>query len=165
MPHVDVIRFGQFIQYTGSNGPEVAAWLGQPILSDNGSRLVLGSSMSDPSVVLHATEWIWSNADFTAQWIKKTALAGVPDGVGTMDAVSVAVPLLVLGASVERVVTWNRPFSNANYKVSFVPDANTIGKITPTIKANTKTATGLTVTISAGLALTVAGVLHVIGTT
>lgn len=75
------------------------------------------------------------------------------------------VPLLLLGGSADRAVVWNRPFANANYKVSFAPDANTIGKITPVVKAGTKTASGLTVTISAALAITVAGVVHVLGTT
>src|ERR1043165_3673385 len=160
MPVNDFVRQVKFLQYTGSNGPEVAAWANSPILFDNGQRLILGVNIKDPSVEMDKNQWIsetsgvFAHNDITNQWVPRATLAGT-DEVGTSDITSVQVPLLLLGGSADRVVTWSRPFPNANYKVSFALDANTIGRITPTVKAGTKTAAGLTVTITAGLAVTV----------
>lgn len=218
MATVDAIKYGQFIQYTGSSGAAFATAIGGQIVSEAGGVLSLG----DPSTgtvmfVVNTGDWFnlregsfWSDADFTAQHITKAAalldtntdssaavtalqasqatqgntisghtttigthtlqIAALQSAVtaivpGTSDIVSVSVPLLLLGGSADRVVTWARPFANANYNVSFATDANTIGRITPTVLAGTKTATGLTVRITAGLAVTVAGVVHVLGTT
>jgi hypothetical protein len=171
MPGSDHILTENFIQYTGANGAEVAAFAGGSVASDNGSVLAVDREF-DFDFTLNAGDWCslngipWSAANFSARYLPAAGIAMVDDLVtGTMDGVSVAVPLLLLGASVDRVVTWNRPFADANYKVSFLPDAGTLGRITPVVKSGTKTASGLTVTISAGLAVTVAGALHVIGTT
>jgi hypothetical protein len=170
MPVNDFVRQVKFLQYTGSNGPEVAAWANSPILFDNGQRLILGVNIKDPSVEMDKNQWIsetsgvFAHNDITNQWVPRSSLAGV-DEVGTSDIASVAVPVLVAGSTTERTVTWARPFPNANYKVSFAPDASTIGRITPTVKAGTKTATGLTVVLSAPLAVSLAGVVHVLGTT
>lgn len=163
------VRTGQFIQYTGANGAALAALTASPIMHDDGQTLILGIDMNDPSLVMEKNQWfsnvygVWAHSDFTRDWFLKASMA--PSPTGTMDGVSVSVPLLLLGGSADRVITWNRPFPDASYKVSFMPDANTIGRITPVVKSGTKTATGLTVTISAGLAVSVAGVLHVLGTT
>ena len=170
MPGIDFVRQVKFLQYTGSNGAEVAAWANSPILLDNGQRLVLGINMNDPSVEMDKNQWIsettgvFSHQDIMTQWVTRSSLAGT-DEVGTSDIVSISVPLLILGGTEERVVTWARPFPNANYKVSFAHDVNTLGRITATVKAGTKTTTGVTIRLSAALALTVAGVVHVLGTT
>ncbi len=149
--------------------------MGRPIKTDNGVNLVVwqDGSMTGDTWTFNVGDW-WSNVEsgfwpadqFNDQFVTKASLATPPDGVGTMDGVSVAVPILLLNASVDRVVTWNRPFADTSYKTSFLFGAGTLGRITCAVKAGTKTASGLTVTITAGLlAVTVADVVHVLGTT
>lgn len=171
MPPIDSVRFVKFLQYTGANGPEVAAWVGGPAIQlDNGNRLILGADINDPFIDMVKDQWvsetggIWSNHDYTTFWASRASLAGT-DLVGTSDISSISVPLLVLNGTAERVVTWARPFPDANYKVSFAHDVNTLGRITAAVKPGTKTTTGVTITLTAGLAVTVAGVVHVLGTT
>ena len=84
---------------------------------------------------------------------------------GAARITSIAVPVLVLGAKAERVVTWSKPMPSANYLVQFAPDANGIGKTTFAVKPGTQTAAGCTVTITASLAVTLAGVCHVMACT
>lgn len=167
------VRSTWFITYNGSNGQAVADFMGgRVVVSDTGTLLrVAPPGYPYPfEFEFHVGDsyslrsGYWSVDQFPQEYVSADALDR-PDVVGTMDGVSVAVPILLLNASVDRVVTWNRPFTDTNYKVSFLNDVNTLGKITPVVKAGTKTTTGLTVTITAGLALTVAGVLHVLGTT
>ena len=81
-----------------------------------------------------------------------------------LDAQSISVPILLLGATVDRVVTWSSALPNANYNVKFLPDVNTLGKAVFTVKAGTKTVNGCTITVSANLAVSVLGVCHVIAT-
>lgn len=83
--------------------------------------------------------------------------------LGKADIFSISVPILILGGTVDRVVTWNRAFTNANYDLSYAFDVNTVGRITCAPVAGTKTTTGVTIRISAGLAVTVLGVVHVFG--
>lgn len=163
------IRTGQFMQYTGANGPAIATWYGAPIMTDDGQTLILGVNPADPSLVMEKNQWfstlygVWAHSDFTRDWFLKASMN--PNPTGTSDIVSVAVPTLLLNASVDRVVTWARPFPDTSYKVSFAYDAGTLGRATAVVKSGTKTTTGLTVTISAGLAVTLASVIHVLGTT
>jgi hypothetical protein len=170
------IRTNTFIRYDGSNGAEIASIMGRTILSDTGTVLTFVPS---PPLTFTDTFQLgdafspragfFLKADFEAQYVTASSMTPQPpqpDQVGTMDAVSVSVPILLLGASVERTIVWNRAFPDANYALTYLPDANTIGKINVAVKAGTvPTKSGLTITISAGLALTVAGVLHVMGTT
>lgn len=179
MAPVPYVCLQNFIRYNGSNGSEFAASMERTIISDNGTVLLveqtvpivypddirLGDAFS-PQV------GFFRSADFDKMYTLRSAMEPPvipPDKVGTMDAVSVSVPILLLGGSVDRVITWNRAFPDNTYKVSFLPDANTIGRITPAIKVvngtPVKSATGMTITVSAGLAVSVAGVLHVVATT
>lgn len=89
-----------------------------------------------------------------------TALNGK---LGKVDLVSISTPILLLGGTADRVVTWNRAFTNTSYDLSFAFDASTIGRITCTVVAGTKTTTGVTIRVSAGLAVSVLGVVHVLG--
>lgn len=173
MPVVSYVQMADFIRYDGTNGAAVASYLGHHVISDNGSVLALAYSpnLTDPSYTFQlgdafgSAEGFFPSDQFLHRYALPSTFATPADGVGTMDGVSVTVPLLLLGGSVDRVVTWNRAFPDTSYKVSFMPDANTLGRITAVVKSGTKTASGITVTISAGLAVTVAGVLHVLGTT
>jgi len=90
-----------------------------------------------------------------------TGLAGTNS---FLDAQSISVPILLLGTTVDRVVTWSSALPNANYNVKFLPDVNTLGKATFTVKAGTKTVNGCTINVSANLAVSVLGVCHVIAT-
>lgn len=176
MTTASYIRTNTFIQYDGANGAEIAALMGRTILSDTGT--VLTFVPSPPLTftdVFHLGDafspraGFFLKADFEAQYVSAFSMTPVKDTVGVMDAVTVPVPILLLGGSVERVITWNRAFPNNKYAVTYLPDANTIGKITLSIKVvngqEVKSASGLTIVLTAGLAVSVAGVLHVIGST
>lgn len=172
MALANYIRITEFVRYDGTNGAEVAAYMGRSVVSDTGTVLRVSPAMPISVATTFQLGDAFSlkvgfvaKADFEAQYVSQASLTPGADHVGTMDAVSVSVPLLLLGGSVERAVVWNRPFPDTSYKVTFLPDANTLGKITPTVKSGTKTTSGLTVVIAAGLAVSVAGVLHVVGTT
>lgn len=84
--------------------------------------------------------------------------------LGKADLVSISVPILLLGGFADRAITWNRPFSNTSYDLSYAMDASTIGRIVPTVVAGTKTTTGVTIRVTASLlAVSVLGVVHVLG--
>lgn len=179
MTTANYIRTNTFIRYDGTNGAEIAALMGRSVLSDNGTVLklvpatpLLFTNTFQIGDAFSPRAGFFLKEDFDAQYVSVASMTPAPpvtDQVGTMDAVSVQVPVLLLGASVERSIVWNRAFPNADYALSFLPDANTVGKISPAVKmvsgVPVKSATGVTITISATLALTVAGVLHVVGTT
>lgn len=79
---------------------------------------------------------------------------------------SINVPILALGATVDVAVTWSTPMPTADYNIDLAPVTSTlIGKVTATVKANTRTANGVTITLRAGLAVSVAGVALVIAST
>lgn len=80
-----------------------------------------------------------------------------------VDLVSISVPILILGGTADRAIVWNRPFNNTSYDLSYAFDASTIGRITCSVVAGTKTTTGITIRVSAGLAVSVLGVVHVLG--
>lgn len=81
-----------------------------------------------------------------------------------VDLVSISVPLLLLLGTADRPIVWNRPFSDANYQLSYAFDASTIGRITCAPVAGTKTANGITIRVTASLlAVSVLGVVHVMG--
>lgn len=228
MPDEKFVRFKHAIRYTGSNGPEVCAFGNMPLMSDNGSVLVVGAGGVE-TFRMNAGDWYdstegsyFSNTEYFAHNIRlaetlkdtdsSAAVAALQSAVvtiqanqntqggqannhasqigalqsaqntqagqitaltnalnakqtGTSDIVSIAVPILLLGGSADRVVTWARPFPDANYKISYAFGVNTLGRITPAVVAGTKTATGVTIRLSAGLALAVADVIHVLGTT
>lgn len=90
-----------------------------------------------------------------------TAITALQTKLGKADIVSISVPILILGGTADRPITWNRAFSNANYDLSYAFDASTIGRITCAPVAGTKTTTGITIRITAGLAVSVLGVVHV----
>lgn len=188
MPSADYIEFADALQYNGSNGAEMSAYVGVPIVTDAGGVLELG--MPDAVVLTFNTgDWYdkrynawWSAADFPARHLTKasalqdtvfdptsinnsiSSLTTTVNGkLGKVDLVSISVPILLLGATAERVIAWNRSFSNANYDLSYAFDASTIGRITCSVKAGTKTASGLTIVVTAGLAVSVLGVVHVLG--
>lgn len=59
MPPIDSVRFVKFLQYTGANGAEVAAWLGGPTIQlDNGNRLILGADINDPFIDMVKDQWV-----------------------------------------------------------------------------------------------------------
>lgn len=172
MAAIEVIRTAQLVQYTGSNSAEILSYTGGAIQSETSGVLRIRDSTSAVMLYLFSTGDYWDitagnivkAADFAANYV--TRVAALADTTGMTDGVSVSLPLLALGAVIERVVTWNRPFPNANYNVVFLPDTNVIGRVTPSVKAGTKTATGLTVVLTAGLVVNASGaVLHVLGTT
>lgn len=195
MPSVEVIRVRQAIQYTGGNGPEVSAFAGSGIVSDNGSVLQLGDPLTNwVAYTLNVGDWYestdavpWEGASFSARHITKaaalldtntvfdptalnaqvaantSAISALQGKLGKADIVSISVPILILGGTADRPITWNRPFSNASYDLSFAFDASTIGRITCSVVAGTKTTTGVTIRITAGLAVSVLGVVHVFG--
>jgi hypothetical protein len=93
-----------------------------------------------------------------------TGATGAAGANSFLDGKSVVVPVLILGASVDVAVTWNKTLPNNTYNVAFLYGAGNLGKVTAAVKSGTKTTTGFTVTFTAGLALTVADVCHVIAT-
>lgn len=166
----EVIRVNLAVQYTGVNGAEIASLSNCEIVTDNGTTLEFGDPLS--GYVTHSLQlgdWydfsegaLWGAVSFALRHITK----GDALKLGTMDAVSVAVPLLMPAVSVNRVVTWARPFEDDTYRLSYLPDANSLGRISVTVSPGTKTASGLTVTITNILpGAVLAGVLHVLGTT
>ncbi len=175
MAPVPYVSIQNFVRYDGRNGPEFAAYMERTILSDNGTTMIveqtvpivypddiqIGDAFSPQVGFLRA-------ADFDRMYALKTDMEP-PATVGTMDALSLQVPVLLLGASVERTVTWNRPFPADDYDISFLFDANIIGKVNAAVKVvngkPVKSVTGATIVISAALAVTVSGVLHVLATT
>ncbi len=90
---------------------------------------------------------------------------GIQGPAGAARIASIAVPVLTLNSTVERVVTWSPAMPSAAYLVQFAPDANGIGKTSFTVKAGTQTANGVTIVIKATLAVTLAGVCHVMACT
>lgn len=104
-----------------------------------------------------------STAAGTASAAAANAVTAAAGKLGKADIVSISVPILLLGGTADRPITWNRPFSNASYDLSYAFDASTIGRVTCAPVAGTKTATGITIRISAGLAVSVLGVVHVLG--
>lgn len=192
MPAQDYIQIAGALQYNGSNGVEMGAYVGVPIISDVGGVLTLGDPVSGSvSYVFNTGDWWdraynawWPASDWAAAHITKAAALQDTDTVfdptsinnsisalttavngklGKVDLVSIAVPTLLLNATVDRPITWNRTFSNTSYDLSYAFDASTLGRITCAPVAGTKTTTGITIRISAGLAVAVAGVVHVLG--
>jgi hypothetical protein len=96
-----------------------------------------------------------------------TAIAGLTSSLagklGKVDLVSISTPILLLGGTADRAIVWNRAFNNTSYDLSFAFDASTIGRITCSVVAGTKTTTGVTIRVSAALAVSVLGVVHVLG--
>lgn len=202
MPAADYIQIAGALQYTGSNGAEMSAYVGVPILSESSGVLTLGDPVHNTvSYVFQTGDWWdraynawWPASDFPGAHITKaaalqdtdtvfnpaglqsqitantnniatntTAITALQTKLGKADIVSISVPILILGGTADRPITWNRPFSNANYDLSYAFDASTIGRITCAPVAGTKTATGITIRITAGLAVSVLGVVHVFG--
>lgn len=181
MPSADYMEYANALQYTGSNGAEMATYVGVPIVTDAGGVLELGAP---GAVVLtfNTGDWYdkkynawWAAADFPARHVSKAAAlqdtifdptalnASVSAKLGKVDLVSISVPTLLLLATADRVITWNRPFSNTSYDLSYAMDASTIGRITCAPVAGTKTTTGITIRITASLlAVAVLGVVHVL---
>lgn len=194
MPTSEYMRVTWAIQYTGSNGPEVVSNMnGMQLISDVGGVLKVGDLAHNEVFFTFATgDWwdksdqsYWAASEFPMQHITKAAalldtntvydptavnasIASLTTAVGgklaKVDLVSISVPVLLLNATADRVVTWNRPFNNTNYDLSYAFDASTIGRITCAPVAGTKTTTGVTIRITAGLlAVSVLGVVHVLG--
>lgn len=167
MPSADYIRLRHAIQYTGGNGAEVATFAGVQVVSDSGSVVQLGQT--SPSVVLFSMsvgDWYevvdgvpWVTSSFPVEHISKAlAVEG-----SRSDIVSISTPTLVIGAFVDRVVTWARPFSNTDYELSFALDRNMIGNVTCAVVGGTKTTTAVTIRVTAVLVVSVSGVIHVYG--
>ena len=207
MSTVDAIRFGRFLEYTGSNGAAMAAAMGGMVMAESGGVLTVGDAGGNyPLYTVNIGDrWndregaLWPAADFAAQHITKDAAlldtnnnaavaalqatqttqagqittatstanaasAAAAAKLGKADIVSISVPVLLLGGFADRPIVWNRPFSNANYDLSYALDASTIGRIVPSVVAGTKTATGVTIRVTASLlAVSVLGVVHVLG--
>jgi len=62
-------------------------------------------------------------------------------------------PALLLGASADVDITWSSPMPSTSYHVSIAPATGLIGKATVALKVNSQTTTGITVTVTAGLAV------------
>lgn len=98
-------------------------------------------------------------------------LTGNTGPAGVSRGASISVPILLLGAAVDRPIVWTdisgaaSPMPSAAYTVLVLPDVSVIGKGTYAIKSGTQSAAGLTITVTAGLAIAVAGVAHVIAYT
>jgi len=81
MPAVDYVRIRKAVQYTGSNGAEVAAFAAIGIVSDNGSVLNLGDPVSGwIGWTLNAGDYFedsdnrpWLQAEFSQRHITKDA--------------------------------------------------------------------------------------------
>ena len=168
MPSADYIRLRHAIQYTGLNGLEVAIFAGIDVISDNGSVLQLGRlTPLDVFYNLGIGDWYevvdgvpWVTSSFPAEHISKAiAIHG-----SQSDIVSISIPLLIAGASVDRPVAWARPFTNLNYDLSYALDRNMIGNVTCTEVAGTRTLTGITIRTTANLAVSTTGVIHVYAT-
>lgn len=81
MATVDAIRFGRFLEYTGSNGAEMAASMSGSVMSESGGVLVVGDASGHyPMYTVYVGDrWndrdgvLWPAADYTAQHITKAA--------------------------------------------------------------------------------------------
>lgn len=120
---------------------------------------------NNAAVAALQAEQITQNTAITAAGNAASAASAAAAGkLGKVDLVSISVPVLLLLGTADRVVTWNRPFSNTSYDLSYAFDASTIGRITCAPVAGTKTTTGVTIRVTASLlAVSVLGVVHVLG--
>lgn len=207
MATVDAIRFGRFLEYTGSNGAAMAAAMSGAVMSESNGVLIVGDASGHyPMYTVNVGDrWndrdavLWPAADYAAQHITKDAAlldtnnnaavaalqasdtaqnaaitaatntanaasTAVAGKIGKADIASISVPILLLGGFADRPITWARPFSNANYDLSYAFDASTLGRITCAPVSGTKTTTGITIRVTASLlAVSVLGVVHVMG--
>jgi hypothetical protein len=62
-------------------------------------------------------------------------------------------PALLLGGSADVPIEWSAPMPSTNYHVSIAPATGLIGKATIVVKNGSQTTTGITVTVTAGLAV------------
>lgn len=81
MATVDAIRFGRFLEYTGSNGAAMAASMSGSVMSESGGVLVVGDASGHyPMYTVYVGDrWndrdgvLWPAADYAAQHITKAA--------------------------------------------------------------------------------------------
>lgn len=62
-------------------------------------------------------------------------------------------PALLLGGSADVTIDWSAPMPNSNYHVSIAPATGLIGKASIAVKPGSQTTTGIVVTVTAGLAV------------
>lgn len=62
-------------------------------------------------------------------------------------------PALLLGGSADVPIVWSSPMPSSTYHVSIAPATGLIGKADIVLKSGSQTASGITVTVTAGLAV------------
>lgn len=85
-------------------------------------------------------------ARVAASMATTTARRSIRIGVGTA-------PLLVVGGTAPVPIVWSSPFPTADYAIDISGFPNLLGRATLTLAPGTKTAEGLTVNVTASLAV------------
>lgn len=94
-----------------------------------------------------------SAAMTTAVGMAKRADGSTPAAVRVaMGQTGVAI---AIGAGVDIPITWSSPMPHANYRVDVSPASGLLGRGTAAVKAGSTTAAGLTVTVTAGLLVSI----------
>jgi hypothetical protein len=70
-------------------------------------------------------------------------------------------PLLLLGAVNDQVITWSSPMPSAVYTVELAPGTGLLGNATLAVLAGTQTASGVTVRVTAAVLLAAGAVVDV----
>lgn len=166
---VDLIRFGEFLQYDGTNGHQMAAYAGFAYLSEAAGVLTMQNQIGD-WLTMNTSDW-WgkglgaiTDADLPSRWRPKSSVAATIPTPGdcVLDSATIAVPTLLLNASVDRTITWSPALPTDTYRLRYLPDANTLGKATFAVKTGTTpNKNTVTVTVTAGLAVAVSSVVQV----
>lgn len=88
-----------------------------------------------------------------------TGPAGSAASATVVRQAAAEVPALLLGATYDAPIVWQTAFPNANYTVELTRLGGLIGRASVVVKSGTKTATGLTVTVTASLAVSAGSIV------
>lgn len=88
-------------------------------------------------------------------------IAATDAGAVALRRVVVPLPLIALGATVDRSVTWSAPMPSAVYRVELAAGAGLVGRAQFSLVPGSQTAAGLAVRITASLLISAGAVLDV----